>query len=71
MLDPYGDGAASTASRGSLDGSGSGVTGANTMGADHYGPGHAGAKVLHRCDHCGNDNDISRYFRKEAVYRMS
>ncbi|KAK8063098.1 hypothetical protein PG997_015195 [Apiospora hydei] len=41
------------------------------MGDGHHGPGHAGAKVLHRCDHCGSDNDISRYFSKEAAYRMS
>ncbi|KAK7958991.1 uncharacterized protein PG986_003845 [Apiospora aurea] len=41
------------------------------MGDGHHGPGHTGAKVLHRCDHCGNDNDISRYFSKEAAYRMS
>ncbi|KAI9154704.1 hypothetical protein HJFPF1_07261 [Paramyrothecium foliicola] len=38
---------------------------------DHYGPGHAGAKVLHRCQHCGHDNDISRYFNKDVVYRLS
>lgn len=43
----------------------------NGMGDDHYGPGHAGAKVLHRCQQCGADNDISRYFRKDAIYRMS
>lgn len=41
------------------------------MGDGHFGPGHSGAKVLHRCDHCGNDSDISKYFSKEAVYRMS
>lgn len=40
-------------------------------GADHYGPGHSGAKVLHRCEHCGNDNDITRYFSKDVVYRLS
>ncbi|KAI1334042.1 hypothetical protein F5Y15DRAFT_403208 [Xylariaceae sp. FL0016] len=49
-------------------GSGFGTSG---LGPDHYGPGHAGAKVMHQCDHCGRDNDISKYFRKEAVYRMS
>ncbi|KFA69863.1 hypothetical protein S40285_10623 [Stachybotrys chlorohalonatus IBT 40285] len=38
---------------------------------DHFGPGHAGAKVLHRCEHCGNDNDITRYFSKDVVYRLS
>ncbi|KAK8036093.1 hypothetical protein PG993_008707 [Apiospora rasikravindrae] len=41
------------------------------MGDGHHGPGHSGAKVLHKCDHCGNDNDISRYFSKDAAYRMS
>jgi hypothetical protein len=40
------------------------------MGEDHYGPGHAGAKVLHRCENCGVDNDISRYFKKDVAYRM-
>ncbi|KAI0150402.1 hypothetical protein GGR57DRAFT_194587 [Xylariaceae sp. FL1272] len=40
------------------------------MGDDHFGPGHAGARVVHRCEHCGNDSDISRYFRKDATYRM-
>jgi hypothetical protein len=40
------------------------------MGEGHYGPGHQGAKVLHQCQHCGVDNDISHYFRREAVYRI-
>ncbi|VUC29241.1 unnamed protein product [Clonostachys rosea] len=40
-------------------------------GADHYGPGHSGAKVLHRCEHCGGDNNITRYFSKDVVYRLS
>jgi hypothetical protein len=57
-------GMAAGSSRGTSTGSRSG------MGDDHYGPGHAGAKVLHQCDNCGVDNDISRYFRKEVVYRM-
>ncbi|KAH8652094.1 hypothetical protein BX600DRAFT_88257 [Xylariales sp. PMI_506] len=38
---------------------------------DHFGPGHTAAKVMHRCHNCGADNDISRHFRKDAVYRMS
>lgn len=38
---------------------------------DHFGPGHVGAKVVHRCEHCGNDNDITRYFKKDVVYRLS
>jgi hypothetical protein len=37
----------------------------------HYGPGHSGAKVMHRCAHCGNDNDITKYFSKDVVYRLS
>ncbi|KAK1706921.1 uncharacterized protein BDZ83DRAFT_189392 [Colletotrichum acutatum] len=41
------------------------------MGPDHYGPGHDGAKVFHTCTKCGEDNDISRYFKKDAVYRMN
>ncbi|KAH7305805.1 hypothetical protein B0I35DRAFT_443318 [Stachybotrys elegans] len=41
------------------------------MTDEHYGPGHAGAKVLHRCQHCGHDNDITRYFSKDVVYRLS
>ncbi|KAI8629470.1 hypothetical protein F5Y19DRAFT_83394 [Xylariaceae sp. FL1651] len=49
---------------------GAGAGAGSRMGDDHYGPGHAGAKVLHRCENCGVDNDISRYFRKEVAYRM-
>ncbi|KAL1853226.1 hypothetical protein Daus18300_011874 [Diaporthe australafricana] len=29
----------------------------------------AGSKVLHKCDNCGHDNDISRYFSKDAIFR--
>lgn len=36
----------------------------------HFGPGHEGAKVMHQCEHCGNDNDISRYFNNDVVYRL-
>lgn len=39
-------------------------------GRKHYGPGHDGAKVLHSCQHCGRDNDISHYFNKDVVYRL-
>lgn len=28
-----------------------------------------GSKVLHKCDNCGHDNDISRYFNKDAIFR--
>ncbi|ORY59287.1 uncharacterized protein BCR38DRAFT_412984 [Pseudomassariella vexata] len=55
-------------------GSGSDYGGSNVasggLGEDHYGPAHPGAKVYHSCDHCGKDNDISKYFRKEATYRL-
>jgi hypothetical protein len=44
--------------------------GAFGMGPDHFGPGHSGAKVMHKCAGCGHDNDISQYFRKDATYRM-
>lgn len=27
-------------------------------------------KIMHRCQHCGNDNDISHHFKKDAVYRV-
>lgn len=27
-----------------------------------------GARVFHKCDECGHDNDISRYFDKDAVF---
>lgn len=39
-------------------------------GKSHFGPGHEGSKVLHTCEHCGKDNDISRYFSKDVVYRL-
>lgn len=39
-------------------------------GSSHYGPGHPGAKVLHQCQHCGQDNDISHYFKQDVVYRL-
>ncbi|KUI68408.1 hypothetical protein VM1G_03735 [Cytospora mali] len=48
----------------------SGTAPSSGLGKDHYGPAHEGAKVLHTCQHCGQDNDISQYFRKEAVYRL-
>lgn len=40
------------------------------MGPGHFGPGHTGAKVVHTCVACGQDNDISQYFSKDATYRM-
>lgn len=39
-------------------------------GSSHYGPGHPGAKVMHQCQHCGQDNDISHYFKQDVVYRL-
>ncbi|KAK7712691.1 hypothetical protein SLS63_012339 [Diaporthe eres] len=39
-------------------------------GGSHYGPGHPGAKVMHQCQHCGQDNDISHYFKQDVVYRL-
>ena len=55
-----------------LPGSDNGTGGdRNSAAVDHYGPGHSGAKVMHRCQHCGNDNDISKYFNKDVVYRLS
>ncbi|KAI0123959.1 hypothetical protein BJ170DRAFT_67912 [Xylariales sp. AK1849] len=35
-----------------------------------YGPGHPGAKVMHKCHNCGVDNDITQHFQKDPVYRM-
>ncbi|KAK5050550.1 hypothetical protein LTR84_003831 [Exophiala bonariae] len=31
---------------------------------------HSNAKVMHRCVGCGQDNDISHYFKKDLVYRI-
>jgi hypothetical protein len=55
---------AGLATRGSRSGSGSAAK------KDYYGPGHEGARVVHKCESCGADNDISRYFDKDIVYRM-
>lgn len=49
---------------------GAASTSAANKAKNHFGPGHEGAKVLHQCEHCGNDNDISRYFRNDVVYRL-
>lgn len=49
---------------------GRGLVGAMDQ-AGHFGPGHQGAKVMHRCYNCGADNDITKHFRQDAVYRMS
>ncbi|PNH38087.1 hypothetical protein VD0004_g8726 [Verticillium dahliae] len=67
----YGGGLSGGGLTGAGIGAGSGVgAGSAGLGADHYGPAHEGAKVFHKCRGCGMDNDISQYFRKDAVYRM-
>ncbi|KAL2754105.1 hypothetical protein ACRALDRAFT_1069990 [Sodiomyces alcalophilus JCM 7366] len=40
-------------------------------GPGHFGPGLDGSRVVHTCHACGADNDISQYFQKDAVYRMT
>lgn len=45
-------------------------TGTASSGAKHFGPGHEGSKVFHTCENCGKDNDISKYFSKDVVYRL-
>jgi hypothetical protein len=69
-------GAASAMNRGhhgSVSGSdhSAGVSSNKMASSDHYGPGHSGAKVMHQCQSCGHDNDISKYFSKDVIYRMS
>ncbi|ROT41084.1 hypothetical protein SODALDRAFT_376807 [Sodiomyces alkalinus F11] len=52
-------------------GSGAGTKGADgSSGPGQFGPGLDGSRVMHTCEACGTDNDISQYFRKDAVYRM-
>lgn len=61
----------------STDGSGngsqknlsSGLTSGVSGLAGQSGSSGTGSKVLHKCDNCGHDNDISRYFNKDAVFR--
>lgn len=55
---------------GSAGGFGGSQLNSNNNGRSHFGPGHEGSKVMHTCEHCGNDNDISRYFSKDVVYRL-
>lgn len=45
-------------------------TESSSNGRSHFGPGHEGAKVFHKCEHCGNDNNITRYFKNDVVYRL-
>lgn len=52
-------------------GSGTGTGTGTTSGPGHFGPGLDGSKVMHKCHACGHDNDISQYFQKDTVYRMS
>ena len=49
-------------------GAGSGLS--SGTGSGQYRTPPDGAKVLHQCTHCGRDNDISEYFKKEVVYRL-
>ncbi|KAL0940077.1 cell surface protein [Colletotrichum truncatum] len=65
MLDPY-----NSKSPTHGVGANEGLTGGRD-GSPTFNQGHEGAKVMHTCSHCGNDNDISRYFKKDAVYRMN
>lgn len=50
---------------------GSGLGSGSETDRNYYGPGHEGATVIHKCESCGADNDISRYFNKSTVYRMA
>ncbi|KAK3385927.1 hypothetical protein B0H63DRAFT_544433 [Podospora didyma] len=46
-------------------------TAGTASGNTNTGSGASGAgKVLHKCQHCGGDNDISQYFTKEGVKAM-
>lgn len=47
----------------------SGLTSGVSGLAGQSGSPGTGSKVLHKCDNCGHDNDISRYFNKDAVFR--
>ncbi|KAK5084151.1 hypothetical protein LTR70_007939 [Exophiala xenobiotica] len=53
--------------------SGMGQSGMGQSGMGQSGMGSGGgfgSKVLHPCEHCGRDNDISKYFSKEAIYSL-
>lgn len=42
-----------------------------SIGQSGMGSGESfGPKVVHPCEHCGRDNDISKYFKKDAVFRL-
>ncbi|KAG6364756.1 hypothetical protein INS49_006360 [Diaporthe citri] len=47
----------------------SGLTSGVAGLAGQSGSSGTGSKVLHKCDNCGHDNDISRYFNKDAIFR--
>ncbi|RVX71337.1 hypothetical protein B0A52_04911 [Exophiala mesophila] len=55
---------------------GAGGMGPSSSSSSGGGGGHGleslppGARVLHRCTHCGQDNDISHYLRKDLAYRI-
>lgn len=59
------EGSGSTGEKSASSGAASGITGF----AGQSGSTKNGAKVFHKCDKCGHDNDISRYFDKDAVFR--
>lgn len=65
-----GVGAGAGAAAGSAGARGSHASSGSGSKRGYYGPGHEGATVVHKCESCGADNDISRYFDKGAVYRM-
>lgn len=51
------------------EGSPSGLTSGAAGLSGQSGSTGSGAKVFHKCDQCGHDNDISRYFNKDAIFR--
>ncbi|KAK3346514.1 hypothetical protein B0T25DRAFT_552198 [Lasiosphaeria hispida] len=46
------------------------ATGAWTANGGAVGGNAGSGKVVHKCEHCGGDNDISSYFTKEALGKM-
>lgn len=47
----------------------SGLTSGVASLAGQSGSTGTGSTVLHKCEQCGHDNDISRYFNKDAIFR--
>ncbi|KIV93081.1 hypothetical protein PV10_04325 [Exophiala mesophila] len=52
---------------GGMGPSSSSSSGGGGHGLDSLPP---GARLLHKCTHCGQDNDISHYLRKDVAYRI-